>query len=224
MAETKAKDIQKTRIESVVNKQRSIQQQQDAKDAEKLQRTSGKQSKAQPAQAGVIRRPGPPMPAQHLEKPGLEADMHLQPKFLAPGYKGSGKLEGLTALVTGADSGIGRAVAVLFAREGADVAILYLNEDVDAQKTQRYIEAEGRRCLLLAGDVKDAALCRTVVEKTVKEFGKLDILVNNAAFQEHADSLEDLTEERFDETLRTNVYGYFHMAKAALPYLKAGSI
>jgi len=149
--------------------------------------------------------------------------MQLQPKFMAEGYKGSGKLEGMTALVTGGDSGIGRAVAVLFAREGADVAIFYLNEHVDAEKTKRCVEAEGRRCLLMAGDVKDAALCREVVEKTVAAFGKLDILVNNAAFQEHADSLEDLTEERFDETLRTNVYGYFHMAKAALPHLKKGS-
>ena len=149
--------------------------------------------------------------------------MELKPKFMAPGYKGSGKLEGLTALVTGGDSGIGRAVSVLFAREGADVAILYLNEDRDAEETKRCIEAEGRRCLLISGDVKDAAFCRDAVEKTVREFGKLDILVNNAAFQEHADSLEDLTEERFDETLRTNVYGYFHMAKAALPHLKRGS-
>ncbi|MDB5843793.1 MAG: short-chain dehydrogenase/reductase, partial [Polaromonas sp.] len=155
--------------------------------------------------------------------PGMEADMQLQPKFMAPGYKGSGKLEGLSALVTGGDSGIGRAVAVLFAREGADVAILYLNEHADAEQTKRCIEAEGRRCLLMPGDVKDAAFCRQTVEKTVAQFGKLDILVNNAAFQEHAESLEDITEERFDETLRTNIYGYFHMAKAALPHLKRGA-
>ena len=149
--------------------------------------------------------------------------MELQPKFMAKGYKGSSKLKGMTAIVTGGDSGIGRAVAVLFAREGADVAIFYLNEHVDAEETKRCIEAEGQRCLLMAGDVKNADFCRKVVEKTVKTFGKLDILVNNAAFQEHADSLEDLTEERFDETLRTNIYGYFHMAKAALPHLKKGS-
>ncbi|MBW8723146.1 MAG: SDR family oxidoreductase, partial [Polaromonas sp.] len=138
--------------------------------------------------------------------------------------RGSGKLEGLTALITGGDSGIGRAVAVLFAREGADVAIVHLSvEKEDAAETQRCIEAEGRRCILIAGDVKDPAFCQGAVKKTVKSLGKLDILVNNAAFQEHAESLEDLTEERFDETLRTNVYGYFHMAKAALPHLKKDS-
>ena len=177
----------------------------------------------QAVQAGVSTQPVPPMPKQQLQKPGVEADMELQPRFLAPAYKGSGKLEGMSALVTGGDSGIGRAVSVLFAREGADVAILYLNEDRDAEETKRYIESEGRRCLVMAGDVKNADKCREAVEKTVQEFGKLDILVNNAAFQAHAESLEDLSEERFDETMRTNVYGYFHMAKAALPYLKRGA-
>ena len=209
--------------QAVVDKQRSIQRQQDGKDTAQSEKAGGAETKKQAVQAGPTEQPAPPLPAQHLEKPGLEADMQLQPRFMADGYKGSGKLEGLTALVTGGDSGIGRAVAVLFAREGADVAIFYLNEHLDAEETKRCIEAEGRRCVLMAGDVKDAALCREVVEKTVKEFGKLDILVNNAAFQEHADSLEDLTEERFDETLRTNIYGYFHMAKAALPYLQRGS-
>lgn len=163
------------------------------------------------------------MPGQQLERPGLEADMDLRPQFMAPDYRGSGKLEGLSALITGGDSGIGRAVAVLFAREGADVAILYLSEDRDAQETKRCVESEGRRCLLMAGDVKDPACCREAVEKTVQAFGKLDILVNNAAFQAHANSLESLTEERFDETLRTNVFGRFHMAKAAVPHLKRGA-
>jgi NAD(P)-dependent dehydrogenase (short-subunit alcohol dehydrogenase family) len=129
----------------------------------------------------------------------------------------------MVAIVTGGDSGIGRAVAVLFAREGADVAIVYLNEDGDAEETRRHVVREGRRCLLIPGDVQDAAFCRDAVERTVREFGKLDVLVNNAAFQEHADGLEDLSEEHFDETLRTNVYGYFHMAKAALPHLKNGA-
>ncbi len=175
------------------------------------------------AQTGVTNQPAPPLPEQQLSKPGTEADMELRPRFLAPAYKGSGKLEGMSALVTGGDSGIGRAVAVLFAREGADVAILYLNEDRDAEETKRWVEGEGRRCLLLAGDVKDAAWCREAVDATVREFGKLDILVNNAVFQAHADSLEALTEEQWDETFRTNVYGYFHMAKAALPHLKRGA-
>ena len=223
MANTPSHSPPDNGAQAVVDKQRKIQQQQDGKDAAKSENFGGQQASDQPVQAGLTQQPAPPLPAQHLEKPGLEADMQLQPRFMAKGYKGSGKLEGLTALITGGDSGIGRAVAVLFAREGADVSIFYLNEHKDAEETKRCIEAEGRRCLLMAGDVKDAAFCREVVEKTVSALGKLDILVNNAAFQAHADSLEDLTEERFDETLRTNVYGYFHMAKAALPHLQRGS-
>ena len=149
--------------------------------------------------------------------------MRVRPLFMAPGYKGSGKLEGMKALITGGDSGIGRAVAVLFAREGADITIGYLDEHVDAKETKRCIEAEGCGCLTISGDVKDAAFCNKAVRQADKKFGKLDILVNNAAFQEHAESLADITEERFDETMRTNVYGYFHMTKAALSHLKRGS-
>ena len=119
----------------------------------------------------------------------------------------------MAALITGGDSGIGRAVAVLFAREGADVAIVYLSEHADAEETRDYVEGEGQRCLLIPGDVKDPAFCRAAVAKTVKAFGKLSVLVNNAAFQEHADSIEDITEAHFDETLRTNLYGYFHMVR-----------
>ena len=170
-------------------------------------------------------RPQPEtMPAQHLkDQPGLEAQLQLKPQFLAPGYEGSNKLAGKTALITGGDSGIGRAVAVLFAREGASVAIIYLNEHEDAKETARLIEREGQASLLIAGDVKDPDFCVRAVEDTVDTFGKLDVLVNNAAFQQHTHSIELLSEERFDETLRTNVYGYFHMAKAAVPYLQEGA-
>jgi NAD(P)-dependent dehydrogenase (short-subunit alcohol dehydrogenase family) len=142
---------------------------------------------------------------------------------MAPAYRGSGKLEGFAAIVSGGDSGIGRAVAVLFAREGADVTVAYLEEHADAAETKRCVEAEGRRCVLVAGDVKDPKYADKVVASTIEAFGRLDVLVNNAAFQEHAASLEDLTEERIDETFRTNIFGYFHMAKAALPHLKEGS-
>jgi NAD(P)-dependent dehydrogenase (short-subunit alcohol dehydrogenase family) len=207
------------RVDSVANEQRAIQSRQDQIDANK-----GNEQKAEaPPQTGVVQQPVPPMPEQHLAKPGLEAQMELKPRFLAEKYKGSGKLEGMSAIVTGGDSGIGRAVAVLFAREGADVAVLYLNEHEDAEETRRHIEAEGRRCITIAGDVKDEAFCKEAVERVVQEFGKLDVLVNNAAFQEHADSLLDITEERLDQTMRTNIYGYMFMAKAALPYLKPGS-
>jgi len=202
--------------EAVAAKQTRIQRKQDARDrARKRPKQSG------PMQAGTRVQPVK-LPAQHIGKPGNEADLMLKPRFLAPDYRGSGKLEGMVAIVTGGDSGIGRAVAVLFAREGADVAILYLSEHEDAEETRRRVEIEGRRCLAIAGDVKDDAFCRRAVQKVVRKFGRLDVLVNNAAFQEHADSLEDISDERFDETLRTNVYGYFHMARAGLRHLKRG--
>ena len=204
--------------DEVADKQRAIQSRQDQHDAAGARSDSDKA-----VQTSDVRQPVPPMPQQHLSKPGLEAQMELKPRFMAEAYKGSGKLQGQVAIVTGGDSGIGRAVAVLFAREGADVAVMYLNEHEDAEETQRCIEAEGQRCITIAGDVKDAAFCKDAVEKVVAHFGRLDVLVNNAAFQEHADSLLDLTEERFDETMRTNIYGYFHMAKAALPFLKRGA-
>jgi NAD(P)-dependent dehydrogenase (short-subunit alcohol dehydrogenase family) len=128
----------------------------------------------------------------------------------------------MVALVTGGDSGIGRAVAVLYAREGADVAIVYLSEDEDAEETRQAVAVEGRRAILIPGDVTDSAFCRDAVEQTVRELGGLDILVNNAAFQEHVPSLEDITDEQLDRTFRTNIYGYFYMARAALPHLKQG--
>jgi NAD(P)-dependent dehydrogenase (short-subunit alcohol dehydrogenase family) len=204
------------------NLQREIQQEQDRHDAAKAQQ--GGEEGGGAVQAGSHDFPAPPLPKQHLTKPGVEAELELKPQFLAPDYRGSGKLEGLAAIVTGGDSGIGRAVAVLYAREGADVAIIYLpDEQQDAEDTQRHIEAEGRRALLIPGDVRDPQFCRRAADETLRAFGKIDILVNNAAFQEHADSLEDLTEERFDLTMKTNIYGYFHMAKAVLPHLNKGA-
>lgn len=199
-------------------KQRRLQHGQDRQDAAKSEGGGGKEA----VQTGPRKQPDD-LPAQHLDKPGLEADLELAPRFTAPHYKGSGKLQDMAAIVTGGDSGIGRAVAVLYAREGADVAVVYLDEHEDAQETKRCVEAEGGRCITIAGDVKDPAFCREAVDQTVQAFGRLDVLVNNAAFQEHAGSLEELSEERFDETVRTNVYGYFHMAKAALPHLGRGA-
>ncbi len=168
--------------------------------------------------------PKPPFPKQHQEKPGLESEMRPRPNYKAPLYKAAGKLTGKAALITGGDSGIGRAVAVLYAREGADTAIVYLPaEQSDAEETKKTVEAEGRKCLLLPGDVCDAAFCRQAVERTVAEYGKLDILVNNAAFQNRTKSLEEISDEEFDRTFRTNIYAYFLLAKAALAYLKPGS-
>ncbi|HSL20850.1 MAG TPA: SDR family oxidoreductase [Vicinamibacterales bacterium] len=169
-------------------------------------------------------QPKPPFPKQHQEKPGIEADLEPRPRYRAEHYRGSGKLDGKSALVTGGDSGIGRAVAVLYAREGADVAIVYLSEEErDAEETRRAVEAEGRRCLLLPGDVKDPAFCRQAVDRTVTEFGKLDVLVNNAAYQNRQDGIENVSEEQWDLTFRTNIYGYFYMAKAALRHMREGS-
>ena len=195
-----------------------IQQEQDAKDA-RQSKPGGKDEKPQGVQAGAREQPTE-LPAQHQDKPGTEAELQLQPRFMAPDYKGSEKLQGMATLITGGDSGIGRAVAVLFAREGADVAVVYLNSHEDAEETKRCVEAEGTRCLLLPGDVKDSGFCQQAVAETVQAFGRLDVLVNNAAFQEHAQSIEDITDERLQETLQTNIAGYFHMARAAVPHLK----
>ncbi|TFW31898.1 SDR family oxidoreductase [Massilia horti] len=204
--------------DDAANQQKAIQNRQDQRDM-----SMQKEQSQQPVQTGVVNEPVPPMPQQHLVKPGIEAQMELKPQFMAEQYKGSGKLQGQVAIVTGGDSGIGRAVAVLFAREGADVAIIYLNEHEDAEETKRCVEAEGTRCVTIAGDVKDMEFCQQAVDQVVARWGRLDVLVNNAAFQEHASSLLDLTEERFDQTMHTNIYGYFHMAKACVPYMKRGA-
>ena len=209
--------------DSAGEKQRDLQREQDRIDENAGQAGQQGGSEHQAVQAGLREEPAPPMPAQHLLKPGVEAQMELKPKFLAPDYRGSGKLEGMKALITGGDSGIGRAVAVLYAREGADVAIVYLNSHQDAEETRRHVEKEGRQCLLIAGDVKDSAFCRKAVQDVVAKFGQLDILVNNAAFQLHAQNLEDITDERLEETMKTNIFGYFYMARAAIPHLRKGS-
>ncbi|MBX5204193.1 SDR family oxidoreductase [Rhizobium sp. NZLR1] len=201
-------------------KQREIQQQVDNAD----EKAKSKPKPSGAMQAGARRYPEPPFPEVHQAKPGSEADLPLAPMYDAPFYKGSEKLKDKVAIITGGDSGIGRSVAILFAREGADVAIVHLDEDRDAADTKAAVEKEGRKCLVIKGDVKDAKFCRNAVAKTVRHFSRLDILVNNAAFQVHSAEIEDLTEEHFDETLKTNLYGYFYMAKAAIPHLTNGSV
>ena len=198
---------------------RRIQRTQDARDARAPAAGTDKKKSRAAVQAGARSQPAQ-LPAQHQAKPGDEGRLALAPQFLAPGYRGSGKLEGFATIVTGGDSGIGRAVAVLFAREGADVAIVYLDSHRDAKETKARVEAEGRRCLLIAGDVKDPRFCDRAVAQAVKTFGRLDVLVNNAAYQQHADSIADISDERLDLTFRTNIHGYFHMARAALPHMK----
>jgi NAD(P)-dependent dehydrogenase (short-subunit alcohol dehydrogenase family) len=174
--------------------------------------------------SGTVTEPKPPFAEQHQEHPGLEKELEPQPRYQAPEYKAAGKLEGKIALITGGDSGIGRAVATLYAREGADVAIVYLPEEQpDAEETAHAVEDAGARCVLIPGDVADPDFCREAVQRTVDEFGQLDILVNNAAFQQHQAALEDLSYEQWERAFRTNIFGYLHMAKAALPHLQSGS-
>lgn len=169
-------------------------------------------------------QPKPPFPEQHQEKPGKESELSPKPRYYGEAYKPAGKLTGKVALVTGGDSGIGRAVAVLFAREGANVAFTFLpQERQDADETRRVIEKEGRQALPIEGDVTDSGFAKRAVERTVSELGKLDILVNNAAYQQHQEGLEDISDEQWEHTFRTNIHGYFRMTKAALPQLKPGS-
>lgn len=168
--------------------------------------------------------PKPPFPRQHQDAPGLESKLRPRPRFAAADYKPAGKLRDKVALITGGDSGIGRAVAVMYAREGADVAIAYLPEEQsDADETRDAITAHGRRCLLLAGDLTEADECERIVEATVAEFGRLDVLVSNAAHQARKESLQEVTDLEFARTFETNVYAYFRLARAALKHMRRGA-
>src|SRR5207237_6295853 len=164
----------------------------------------------------------PPFKPQQQEPPGETSEMEPRPDHGEHSYKGSGKLEGRAALITGADSGIGRAVAIAFAREGADVLISYLEEHEDAKETARWVEQAGRKAALMAGDVSDPAHCKKLVVRAVEEFGHLDILVNNAAYQMTHQSLDDISEEEWDKTFRTNIYSMFQLANTAVPHTKHG--
>ena len=205
------------RADVIAEQERKIQAGIDAKASE-----GGGSKKEGAVQAGARKYPEPPFPEQHQRKPGDEAALDPAPMYDAPFWRGSGKLEGMAAIITGADSGIGRAVAVLFAREGCDVAICHLDEESDAADTKAAVEAEGRRAIVLKGDAADPAFSGAAVKATLDAFGRLDVVVPNAAFQEHVEALEDLTLEHFDRTLKTNLYGYFNLVKAAVPHLKAG--
>ncbi len=167
--------------------------------------------------------PRPPFAEQPQSFPGKTGAMHPEPDHGETSYKGSGRLAGKAALITGGDSGIGRAVAIAFAREGADVAIAYLSEQKDAEETVRWVEEAGRKALMLPGDIAEAAHCREIVAKTAKTFGKLDILVNNGAFQHPYSSVEECSDEEFDKHFRTNVFAPFYLIKAALPHLQPGA-
>lgn len=208
----------KKEAERTVKEQRQIQD--EVKYSDKL---SPRKEEEGAMQAGARKYPEPPLGKQHLKKPGIEAELEPAPMFDAPYYKGSEKLKGKVAVITGGDSGIGRSVAILYAREGADIAVIYLSEDEDAQVTKEMVEDEGRSCLLIAGDVTDRQFCFDAVQQVIDEFGRLDVLVNNAAFQLHVSRFEDLTEEHFDRTVKTNLYGYFHMAQAVIAHMEPGS-
>lgn len=163
-------------------------------------------------------------PPQHQnQQPGVEEQMTPQPEAFKPNYKGSGKLTNKTAIITGGDSGIGRAVAIYFAKEGAKIAVVYLNEHNDAAKTKELVEKEGQTCLLLPGDIGDESFCQNVIQQTVQTFGGLDILVNNAAEQHVQTNLLSITSQQLEKTFRTNIFSMFYLTKAALPHLKKGS-
>lgn len=173
--------------------------------------------------SATLNQPTPPFPEQSQEPPGLDAHMDPEPRQDSPALQGTGKLQDQVALITGGDSGIGAAVAILYAREGADVAIVYLPEEQkDADNVKAKVEAEGRRCLQLPGDVRESAFCREAVESTVTELGRLDILVNNAAVMQQQTSLEEISDEYLEDVFRTNILGYFFMARAAIPHIPRG--
>jgi len=166
----------------------------------------------------------PKQPPQHqARQPGIESEMTPRPRAVDPGYKGSGKLQGKVAFITGGDSGIGRAVAIAFAKEGADLAILYLDEHGDAKETKGLVEKEGRRCLLIAGDLGYEDFCRTCIDRITRELGRLDILVNHAGEQHMQQRFEDIGAEQLERTFRTNLFSFFYLTKAALPHLRQGS-
>jgi len=171
----------------------------------------------------VEQYPKPPFPNQEQDVPGHETELTPKADHGEESYKGSGKLTGRKAIITGGDSGIGRAVAIAFAREGADVLISYLNEHDDAKETAKYVEQAGRKAVLVPGDISDEAHCKQIVDRAIKEFGQLDILVNNAAFQMSHTSLQELSSEELDRTFRTNIFAMFYLCKAAEPHLKPGS-
>jgi len=190
-------------------------------------KSTGARPRARLTSAELARQqeyPVNPLPAQHQRSPGLESKVRPRPQYQAPVYRAAGKLEGKIALITGGDSGIGRATALLFAREGADVALVYLpQEESDARETRAAIEGEGRRALLLPGDVTSAEFCREAVARTARELGGLDVLVNNAAYQKDRSEVGEISDEQWDKTFKVNIYGYFFMVKAALKHLGPGS-
>jgi NAD(P)-dependent dehydrogenase (short-subunit alcohol dehydrogenase family) len=189
-----------------------------------MTRKASTTEKKQRNEQGPLEEPNPPFAVQHQNTPGLESKLEPQPRYEAEAYKAADKLKDRVALITGGDSGIWRAVAVMFAREGADVAINYLSEEeADAKKTEQEVKDCGRACLLLPGDLSEWQTCDEIVQQTVDRFGKLDILVSNAAYQRRKDELEDLTDEELEHTFSTNVFAYIRLARAAAPHMKPGA-
>jgi NAD(P)-dependent dehydrogenase (short-subunit alcohol dehydrogenase family) len=176
----------------------------------------------QPAEDPKEQGPKPPFPRQHQQPPGLEQEMQPRPDYGEQSYRGTGRLAGKAAIITGGDSGIGRAVALAFAREGADVLIAYLNEEPDAQETVRVVEEAGRKAIAIPGDIGDEQHCQRIVRQALQQFGKLDILVNNAAFQMTHKSIQELPSDEFEYTFRTNIFAMFYLCKAALPKMQSG--